>query len=43
MRRDGVLKNNFKGKKGYFNDIQRNAGCGAVTPVEIPFLFLRGK
>jgi len=37
MRHDGVLKTNFKYRKGYTNNIQRNAECGAVTPVGIPF------
>ena len=37
MRRDGVLKINFKYRKGHINAIQRNVECGAVTPVDMPF------
>ena len=37
MRHDGVLIINFKYRKGYINDIQRNVEWGAVTPVGMPF------
>jgi len=42
MRRDGVLNFNFKYRKGHINDIRRNAECGAVTPVDMPFCVFRG-